>query len=268
MTPIKFSANTGFLWPHLPFIEKIHMAKKAGFAALEFHDEALNADHGAVQAALTATGLPVLSMNVRMGESMGCAALPDQVSTAQSDIDLALEVAAKLGVQKLHILSGKTRAKDAQKTYVGNLRYALAQGDIDILIEPISRAAAPDYFLNRLAQAEAVLQQVDSPRISLMFDCYHVLMEEGGLIAPFDAYQTKIGHIQIAARKNRADPDLSDPDYSTVLSHFLKAGYTGAFGCEYRQNDPCDTRLVWRDKVLADITGNSKSFSSNPVGKS
>ena len=34
-----FSANTGYLWKELPFLERLAMAKKYDFETVEFHDE-------------------------------------------------------------------------------------------------------------------------------------------------------------------------------------------------------------------------------------
>ena len=35
-----FSANTGYLWKELPFLDRIRSAKKHGFHSVELHDEA------------------------------------------------------------------------------------------------------------------------------------------------------------------------------------------------------------------------------------
>jgi hydroxypyruvate isomerase len=253
MGGLRFSANTGFLWPHLGFIEKISVAKAAGFAALEFHDEALDADPVALKEALERAGLPVCGMNVRMGDSMGCAAIPGRGDEARRGIARALRVASDFGVGKLHVLAGKTRDAGARAAFVANLEFALENGDRDILIEPICRAAAPEYFLNRLEQAREIVQEVGNSRLSIMFDCYHVLMEEGALIAPFDAYRAQIGHIQIAARKGRAEPGVAGPDYSKVLPHMVAGGYDGVFGCEYRQSDARDMAMDWRRGLMAAI---------------
>lgn len=250
MQNYRFAANTGFLWPDTPFLDKIAMAKTAGFDALEFHDEAQKCDLKALKNALAVAALPVLGMNVRMGETLGCAAMPDQRERARDDIAKALDIAQELGVGKVHVLAGNTRDEGALGTYVENLNYATGYCDVGILIEPLCRDAAPDYFLNDIETAARVIRAVDHPNISIMFDCYHILMESGDVLGRFETHKDLIGHIQIAARKGRAEPDLIDPDYSTLLPAFLAGGYTGAFGCEYRQSDPMDTEMKWRKKLM------------------
>ena len=87
---MRFSANTGFLYKDLPFLDRIRAAAAAGFDAVEFHDEAQGADPAALAAALAETGLPVCGLNVRMGETSGCAAIPGAEAQARADIDAAV----------------------------------------------------------------------------------------------------------------------------------------------------------------------------------
>ena len=81
-----FSANTGYLWKELPFLDRIRSAKKYGFHSVELHDEAHFEDLGDLKSLLKEVGLPVNSMNIRMGPSFGCAAIPDRQHIAQQDI--------------------------------------------------------------------------------------------------------------------------------------------------------------------------------------
>ena len=57
---MRFSANTGFLFKDLPFLERIAAAAAAGFDAVEFHDEAQGTDPERLAAALAEAGLPVV----------------------------------------------------------------------------------------------------------------------------------------------------------------------------------------------------------------
>src|SRR5690606_26128267 len=98
----RFSANTGFLWKELPLPERIRLAGTHGFDAVEFHAEAQTADKGAVRDALAETGLPVLGLNVRMGDTAGCAAIPGMADQARRDIDAAVETAARVGAGAVH----------------------------------------------------------------------------------------------------------------------------------------------------------------------
>ena len=47
MAPV-FSANTGFLFKHLPFPERLAAAAQEGYSDVEFHDEAQSEDPGPI----------------------------------------------------------------------------------------------------------------------------------------------------------------------------------------------------------------------------
>jgi len=94
MTRFKFSANTGYLWKNLSFPDRIRMAKRYGFTSLEFHDEVRSEDRKNLKDLLFDIDLPINSMNVRMGETFGCAALPEHADRACEDIAAAEDVGA------------------------------------------------------------------------------------------------------------------------------------------------------------------------------
>ncbi|MCC6304324.1 MAG: TIM barrel protein [Rhodobacteraceae bacterium] len=242
---MRFSANTGFLWPELGFLDRVRRAAAAGFAAVEFHDEAQGADPRALRAVLDATGIGVTGLNCRMAPTTGRAAIPGAEAEARADIADAVRVAELTGAGAIHVLAGRTAAPGAEATFVANLRHALAATARVILIEPICRAAIPGYFLHDLDQALAIVAAVGHPRLKLLFDCYHVETAHGDCLARFRAAAPHVGHVQIASTPDRAEPDHGTLDYALLLPAMRAAGYGGAFGCEYRPREGPDAGLGW-----------------------
>ncbi|MEM9278195.1 MAG: TIM barrel protein, partial [Pseudomonadota bacterium] len=138
MPDFKFSANTGFLWCELPFPERIRKAGEFKFDAVEFHDEAQRHDLNTIAGLLEEHDLPLISMNTGMGENFGTAALPGCEQETKSAIDAAITTAETLGAHAIHVLSGCAHGKEARKTFVSSLTYALERTTKTILIEPIS----------------------------------------------------------------------------------------------------------------------------------
>ncbi len=230
----RFSANLGFLFKDLPVADRIRAARAAGFDAVEFHDEVQSADRDALCAALKETGLPVCGINIRMGDTAGCAAIPGAEAAFRRDLDAAQAAAQAVGAPALHVLAGKTDGPTAAEVYRRNLRHALDATDLVILIEPICRAAMPGYFLHDLDQAQAVLDEIAHPRLRIMFDCFHIEMEHGDCLARLRRHAGAIGHVQIASVPDRAEPDGGTLDLGQVLMTLRDQGYGGAIGCEYR----------------------------------
>lgn len=248
----RFSANTGFLWKDRPFLNRLRAAAAAGFEALEFHDEAQAEDPAELAEVLAACGLPVLGLNVRMGDTAGCAADPARAAEAWRDIDAALRCAASVGAGAVHVLAGRTEGLGAEAAYKRALRHALDASDRVILIEPICRAAIPGYFLNSLDQARRILREIDHPRLKIMFDCYHIETEHGDVAARFRESAADVGHVQIASVPGRAEPQIGPGavvDYAQLLPAIVAAGYHGAFGCEYRPAGTVEAGLGWRDAL-------------------
>ena len=243
-----FSANTGYLWKELPFIDRIKMAKRHAFSSLEFHDEPHKENLAGLKNLLSEIELNVNGMNARMGDTFGCAAIPDQSDKARNEIKDAITIAEDLGAKALHILSGVTECnKTSINTYIANLNFALDNSKISILIEPVCEEQLSGYFLRTIDQAAAIIDKIDHPRLKIMFDCYHIYKESGDLVKNFADHADKIGHVQIAAAENRAEPFPGALNYCDILPEFKRLGYQGAFGCEYRPSSSTEGGLAWRD---------------------
>ena len=243
-----FSANTGYLWKELPFIDRLKMAKRHAFRSLEFHDEPHKENLAGLKNLLSEIELYVNGMNARMGDTFGCAAIPDQSDKARSEIKDAITIAEDLGAKALHILSGVTEYnKTSISTFISNLKFALDNSKISILIEPVCEEQLSGYFLRTIDQAAAIIDKIDHPRLKIMFDCYHIYKESGDLVKNFADHADKIGHVQIAAAENRAEPFPGALNYSDILPEFKRLGYQGAFGCEYRPSGSTEGGLGWRD---------------------
>ena len=243
-----FSANTGYLWKELPFIDRIKMAKLHSFNSLEFHDEPHGVNLVELKKLLSDSELNVNGMNVLMGDTFGCAAIPDQSDKAQNEIKDAITIAEDLGAKALHILSGVTKHnQNSINTFISNLKFALDNSKILILIEPVCEEQLPGYFLRTIDQAAAIIDTIDHPRLKIMFDCYHIYKESGDLVKNFTNHAHKVGHIQIAAAENRAEPFPGVLVFSHILPEFKRLGYPGAFGCEYRPSGSTESGLNWRD---------------------
>ena len=86
-----------------------------------------------------------------------------------------------------------------------------------VLIEPVCNEQLPGFYLRTIDQAGQVLTDINHPNLKIMFDCYHIFHESGELEANFAAYVKQIGHVQIAAAEDRAEPFLGVIDYKNLL---------------------------------------------------
>lgn len=236
------AANTGFLWKDLPFPERITRAKAAGFTAIEFHDEAQEADPALLAEALARTQLPVMSLNTRMGDTAGCAAMPGHEAQAKADVDDAVRVAKACGARAIHVTAGKAEGDEARFAFIGALIHALDSFQGIVLIEPISRSAVPGYFLGSLHQARDIADTVNHPRLQLMFDVFHVRALGYNILKAAEEFLPFIGHVQLSGWPDRDEPDLAH----SMISILQSLGYGGDFGAEYRpRSGSVEAGLDW-----------------------
>jgi hydroxypyruvate isomerase len=260
VTPVlRFSANLGFLWRDLPLLERIRRAAAAGFDAAEFHFP-YDTPAATLKAALAEAGLPTVAINTRPGSregDFGLAAMPGRESEARAVIDEALAYAAAIGASAVHVMAGKpTDSRTARRAFVEALGYAAEQAaatSLTILIEPLNRYDAPGYFLTSSGQAIEILAELGRENVKLMFDCYHMQINEGDLTRRFSELLPKIGHVQIAAVPSRAEPDEGEIAYERLLPAFEAAGYGGFVGAEYRPRGTVEEGLGWLQKYSSAV---------------
>ena len=158
----RLSANLGFLWTELSLRDAIRAAAAAGFEAVECHWP-YDTDPALVKAALDETGLPMLGLNTVRGDGNGLSALVGYEAEARAAIDQAVEYAVAIGARKIHVMAGFASGEAAHRTFVSNLRYALARvadRSIALLIEPLNHHDAPGYFLQTADQAAAIIAEI------------------------------------------------------------------------------------------------------------
>ncbi len=251
MGRLRFSANLGFLWADLPLPEAIRAAADAGFDAVECHWP-FDTEPEDVNAALAETELPLLGLNTwpgdRRNSEFGLAALPGREAEARDAISQAIDFARLTGTGAVHVMSGKARGAEARARFVDALRFAdqmASESGIVLLIEPLNAKDVPGYHIASTGEAVDVIEEVASPNLKLMFDCYHVARSEGDVLERFVAVQDHVGHIQFAGVPKRGRPDIGDVDYQKLLPAFCERGWSRPFGAEYMPNCPTEDSLGW-----------------------
>lgn len=248
---MRFSANLGFLWTDRPLPDAIRAAHAAGFDGVECHWP-YDTPAADTAAALRETGMPMLGLNTRRGNTAigenGLSALPGREADARAAIDEALAYARATGTRAVHVMAGNSGGPRARAAFVANLTHACAAAapyGITILIEPLNPYSAPGYFLNSTGLAADILREVGQPNLKLMFDCFHVQIIEGDVTRRLEALLPLVGHIQIASVPDRGTPDHGELDYGYVLSRLADLGWHSPVGAEYLPEGGVPQDLRW-----------------------
>ena len=251
----KFAANLTMLFNEVPFLDRFERAAKAGFKAVEFLFP-YPFPAAEIKSRLQANGLQLVLHNLPAGNwdggERGIACLPDRVAEFRDGVARAIEYGTALGAPQLNCLAGKAPAGVAdaslRETFVGNLRYAageLKKAGLKLLMEPINTYDIPGFYLNRTAQALAILDEVGSDNLYVQYDIYHAQRMEGELIATMQKNLARIAHIQLADNPGRNEPGTGEIHYGNVFKALDRMGYTGWIGCEYKPATTTEAGLGW-----------------------
>lgn len=93
-------------------------------------------------------------------------------------------------------------------------------------------------FLHSIPQAYALAKAVNRPQIKILFDFYHVQIQEGNLLPNLDHVWDEIGYIQMGDSPGRNEPGSGEINYVNVLQHLHNKGYRGFVGLEHGNSKP------------------------------
>lgn len=259
---LRFAANLSMMYNEHAFLDRFSAAAKDGFAGVEF---LFPYDFPAkdIKAQLDANGLTQALFNAPPGDwaagERGIASLPGRQEEFKRSIDTALQYAAVLGNQTLHVMAGLIAPKqdraEHRAVYMDNLSYAAHQAEsagITVVIEPINTRNIPGFFLNRQDEAQAICAEIGAENLKVQFDCYHCQIVEGDVAVKLKRDMAGIGHIQIAGVPERNEPDIGELNYPYLLKLIDQLGYRGWIGCEYMPAAATSDGLGWLKALAAD----------------
>ena len=192
--------------------------------------------------AAAGNGLRMVSIS---GHGTGTDGLNNPANHDRIEAELrdAIDVAAAHGVAGLICFSGNRIQGMDEEAAIANtaagLRraapYAEAKG-ITLNLELLnSKVDHPGYQCDHTAWGLAVLQQVNSPNVKLLYDIYHMQIMEGDLIRTMTANLDAIGHIHTAGNPGRNElDDTQELNYRGICRALSSAGYEGYVGHEFR----------------------------------
>jgi hydroxypyruvate isomerase len=168
----------------------------------------------------------------------------------RAEVRAALPVARRLGCDRLMLLTqellpdGSARAArpdltPAQKRAnvirgLGELAPMAERAGITLLLEPLNiRVDHPGYFLVSAREGFAIVEQVGSRHIRLLYDIYHMEVMERHSTPILLSHLPLVGHIHIADVPGRHEPGTGELDFHRILRAIADAGYAGAVGFEF-----------------------------------
>jgi len=251
---MQFGVCLEMQFPELPFLERVAAARQAGarFAEMWFTDmtawsKGMNPDDakdpGRVRA--VAARQDVVLTNAVIGSPDGSigGGLINSANRSQwlARAKATLNFCREAGIGAAIVCTGSTvgglTRERMRQNVVDGLKATAELAEklgVTLWLEPLNdQIDHPDYFLTHSDEGAAVCREVGSPRLKLLFDCYHMQITEGDLCGHIRRNIDVIGHFHSAGHPGRHELWLGETNYPVVIREIEKTGYRGVFAFEY-----------------------------------
>lgn len=192
-------------------------------------------------------GLAVASMT-------GHGSLPDGLNKRSNhdriEVELreSIDIAARHGIPGLICFSGNIQPHQTEIEAITAVADGLAriapyaeEKGINLNVELLnSKIDHPGYQCDHTAWGVAVCERVNSPRVKLLYDIYHMQIMEGDVIRNIRENIKWIGHFHTAGVPGRHDlDDTQELNYRGICRAIAATGYDLYLGHEFRpKGDP------------------------------
>jgi hydroxypyruvate isomerase len=264
----RYDVNLSILFTELDLFERPAAAKAAGFGAVEYwwpFSVAVPTDSevDAFVRSIRDEGLQLAGLNFFAGDmpggDRGLVADPARVAEFRDNIEVAVDIADRLGCRAFNALYGNRvdGVPEAEQDDVALENLALAAKAASrigavVLLEPLS--GAPAYPLKTAAEALAVVQRVRKEagvdNVALLADLYHLAVNGDDPAEVISRHAERIGHVQIADAPGRNEPGTGELDIAGLLDQLAEQGYDGYIGLEYKPSGASADSFDWLPRDL------------------
>ncbi|GCE15297.1 hydroxypyruvate isomerase family protein [Tengunoibacter tsumagoiensis] len=232
----------------------LHAAREIGYEGVELIDQSL-------WPLAKECGLTIVSTNGDFLIEQGWNRREHHLQLEQKLREI-VQLAEQWAIPNIIVFSGNRQGLDdrqgAEITAEGLARAARIAEDagVTLILELLnSKIDHQDYQCDRSAWGIEVCKMVNSPRVKLLYDIYHMQIMEGDLIRTIQGNHEYFAHYHTAGNPGRHElNEDQEIQYPPIMRTLLQTGYQGFVGQEFiPQGDPlvglkqaydlCDVRL-------------------------
>jgi len=251
---MKLGVCLEMVYQDLPFLERIGKAAEAGYRFAEMwmgdlattksaEDARKSRQAAQIRAAAKKAGITMTNAVIGSPDGGIGGGLTDTMRRSEwlqrTDATLAYCREADIGAAIVctgNLVKGISRAQMRQNVLDGLKATAerAEKAGITLLLEALNdKVDHAGYFLTSSDEGAALCREVNSPRLKLLFDCYHMQIMEGDLTGHIRKNLDVIGHIHSAGYPGRHELWLGEINYRFLVEEIRQMGYKGVFALEY-----------------------------------
>ena len=172
---------------------------------------------------------------------------PDTHAATEKAMRAAIDTCSANGVERMITIGGQRRGMSYEQaaghavTYFNRVKAYAEEKNVTIAMEimntryPDNRFGRPDQVFDHWGWGLDVVKRVNSPRIKVLFDIYHVQIADGDVIARIKESLPFISHFHTAGVPGRNEIDeTQELNYRLIAQVIADSGFTGPVSHEYR----------------------------------
>ena len=236
-------------WPFggMPLDDFCRMVKRVGFGGVDLVDQR---DWAAVQA----HGLVISTANSTLRRDFIAKGLNDPANHAiiLAELEAVIPAAAAAQIPNVIAMFGNDTGLSDQVA-IDNCATALARiapfaerHGVTVILEMLnSRVDHRGFQGDTTAFGVAVCEKVNSVRVRLLYDIYHMQIMEGDVIRTIRTHGKWFAHYHTAGNPGRNDLDgIQELQYGAIASAIAATGYTGWLAHEFMPKGEAEAALV------------------------
>jgi hydroxypyruvate isomerase len=256
---MKYAFCLEMLYERVPFIDRLQLAKKDGISKIEFWDWR-DKDFSKLQDKMDQLDMSVC--NISGNRNFGMIDPNERTGFIDEVIETA-KVAKKIRCPNLMLLvqsleedgggriaSVKLSDQEIKDNIIAcgkELGSIADKYDLDMVIEPLNTAMDhPRYELNSSNMAFRVIKKINHPRVKVLYDIYHMAMQDENIMSDIENNLKDIGHFHVADKPGRNEPGTGDINYPLIVALLKKLNYQGIIGFELLPESGNNQRAIKR----------------------
>jgi hydroxypyruvate isomerase len=162
----------------------------------------------------------------------------------------SIKAAAGAGAPNVILLAGDRKGisdeegMDNSVAFMNRVKKAAEDQNVTLCLELLnSKVDHPGYMCDHTTWGVEVCRRVNSPRVKLLYDIYHMQIMEGDIVRTIRKNFQYMGHFHTAGNPGRHEfDDTQEMNYTGICKGIADLGYTGYISHEYTPTkDPLGT---------------------------
>ncbi len=153
----------------------------------------------------------------------------------------AIDMAASAGCPNVITFSGSRRGMSDEEgadncvLFLNSVKSHAEDKGVTICMELLnSKVNHPDYMCDHTAWGAGVMKRVNSPRVKLLYDIYHMQIMEGDVVRTIRSNIQYIAHFHTGGNPGRHEIDgTQELNYRFIAQAIADLGFTGVIAHEY-----------------------------------